>query len=297
MSLRYGIRDDKLLRVIVDTDAACEADDPFAIVHALLSKKLIVRAVCAEHFNEPGSVEKSFAEIRTILDLLHSDVPALMGETMFFSESEDQPLSPAAQGIIDEALREDTHPLFVCCLGAITNVAAALRACPEIAQRLTVIWIGGQDPDAVDPDFREFNARNDVDAANYVLGSGVPVWQVPNTVYSTMQIGIAEIQRRIAPCGAIGKHLFDQLAAFNVSEGAFWVIGEAWSLGDSPAIGLALSPGCGKFVERPANIILPDTTYQYDDTRPTIRVCKSIDSRFILEDMIAKLELCCGNVE
>ena len=32
----YRIPDEKKIRVIVDTDAACEADDPFAIAHAQL---------------------------------------------------------------------------------------------------------------------------------------------------------------------------------------------------------------------------------------------------------------------
>ena len=33
----YRIPDKKKIRVIIDTDAACEADDPFAIAHALMS--------------------------------------------------------------------------------------------------------------------------------------------------------------------------------------------------------------------------------------------------------------------
>ena len=35
MALKFDVRDEKKIRVIVDTDAACEADDPFAIAHAL----------------------------------------------------------------------------------------------------------------------------------------------------------------------------------------------------------------------------------------------------------------------
>ena len=35
-AFKFEVRDEKKIRVIVDTDAACEADDPFAIAHALL---------------------------------------------------------------------------------------------------------------------------------------------------------------------------------------------------------------------------------------------------------------------
>ena len=62
----FDIPDYKKIRVIVDTDAACEADDPFAIVHALLSPKLLVKGVVAEHFGQPHSMEDSFREIEAI---------------------------------------------------------------------------------------------------------------------------------------------------------------------------------------------------------------------------------------
>ena len=35
MPFQYKVSEDKKVRVIIDTDAACEADDPFAIAHAL----------------------------------------------------------------------------------------------------------------------------------------------------------------------------------------------------------------------------------------------------------------------
>lgn len=49
--LLYTVQDYRKKRVIIDMDAACEADDPFAIAHALMSRMLDVRAVCAEHEN------------------------------------------------------------------------------------------------------------------------------------------------------------------------------------------------------------------------------------------------------
>ena len=32
-AFKFAVRDEKKISVIVDTDAACEADDPFAIAH------------------------------------------------------------------------------------------------------------------------------------------------------------------------------------------------------------------------------------------------------------------------
>ena len=72
--LLFDVPDYKKIRVIIDTDAACEADDPFAIVQALLSPKLIVTGIIAEHFNETGSVKKSYDEIRRILSRMDVSV-------------------------------------------------------------------------------------------------------------------------------------------------------------------------------------------------------------------------------
>ena len=54
--LHFDVVDAKKIRVIIDSDTACEADDPFAIAYALMSPKLIVKAIVAEHFAQPGSM-------------------------------------------------------------------------------------------------------------------------------------------------------------------------------------------------------------------------------------------------
>ena len=285
----FDIPEYKKIRVIIDTDAACEADDPFAIVQALLSPKLIVKGIAAEHFAQEGSVEKSYDEIRTILDAMGLEYPVLKGQEGPLSK--DEKLSEAAAFIINEAMRADDKPLFVLCQGAITNVAMALRSEPKIRERMTVIWIGTHGKAPNEAPFREFNAGNDIEAANLVLESGVKLWLVPSYVYTTINIGIAEIKRRIAPCGKIGQHLYENLMAYNHSEGAGWTQGESWSLGDSPAIALAINPGCGRFETAPAPHVEEDTSSGEKPSNPQIRIYKDVDSRYILEDLIAKLEL------
>lgn len=285
----FDIPDYKKIRVIVDTDAACEADDPFAIVHALLSPKLIVKGICAEHFAVCDSMEKSFGEIRTILEAMDLDVPAYHGQKGPLSQ--DSEVSEAAKFIIDEAMKEDEKPLFVLCQGAITNVAMAIKTEPKILSRMTIIWIGTHGTNYGPVPFREFNAGNDVEAANLVLEEETDLWLVPSYVYTTINIGIAEIERRIAPCGKIGEHLFTNLVNYNNSEGAGWTQGESWSLGDSPAIALAINPGCGRFEIASAPHIEDDTSSKECPDNRKIRIYKDVDSRYILEDFIAKLEL------
>ena len=292
MNIGFDIPEYKKIRVIIDTDAACEADDPFAIVQALLSPKLIVKGILAEHFGVSGSMMESYNEIRTILDAMEMDIPVYKGQTGTLKE--DKIVSEAADFIIKEAMRDDEKPLFILCQGAVSNVAKAIESNPGIINRMTVIWIGTHGEAPCKAPFREFNAGNDIDAANLLLQSGVDLWLVPSQVYSTITIGIAEIKRRISPCGRIGEHLFNNLIEYNNSEGAGWTQGESWSLGDSPAIAIAINPGCGRFKTIHAPVVADDTSSVESNDTPMIRIYIDVDSRYILEDLIAKLELFCG---
>jgi hypothetical protein len=55
-------------RIIVNTDAKNEADDQFAIVHALLSPSLDVRGLIAAHYGTSRS-DRSMKESREEIDL------------------------------------------------------------------------------------------------------------------------------------------------------------------------------------------------------------------------------------
>lgn len=291
----FDIPKEKKIRVIIDTDAACEADDPFAIVHALLSPKLIVEGIAAEHFGQEGSVDKSFNEIKTILKLMDSSVPAYMGQNGPVDDCKE--ISEAVRFIIEEAKKteeltsQEKKPLYILCQGAITNVAMALRVCPEIKDNIRIIWIGTHGAGDVKAPFREFNAGNDITAANEVLQSKADIWLVPSDVYITINVGIAEIEQKVAPCGKIGRHLFDNMVEYNLSKEAWWTQGESWSLGDSPAIAIAINPGCGRFIETQAPFVDSDTSSVCRSGNPVIRVYRSVDSRYILEDFYAKLRL------
>ena len=297
--LLFDVPQYKKLRVIIDTDAACEADDPFAIAQALMSPKLMVKGILAEHFAAEGSVQKSYDEVCTILEAMDmKEVPVFMGETGakaagYFERSESAggagDVSPAADFLISEAMREDDAPLFVLCQGAITNVAVAIKKCPEILDRMTIVWIGTHG--LAQMPWREFNSGNDVAAANYLLSHAKNLWLIPSNVYVTITVGLAELQQKVFPCGKIGRHLFENMITYNNSPAAGWTKGESWSLGDSPAIGVALNPDCGHYIEHEAPFINEDTSSSFGKGNPVIRIYTDIDSRYLLEDFFAKLSL------
>lgn len=291
MGYLYEIPDDKKIRVIIDTDAACEADDPFAIAQALMIQKFIVKGIFATHFASVGSMKKSYDEIQKILSLMNKTAPVFEGEDGALRDVRTRELSPAAQFLIREAMCEDEHPLYVLCLGAITNVARAVLECPHIKHKMKIIWIGGQEIGNDDKNIREFNSGNDIDAANFIIGCGADLTLVPNNAYGSVRISLAEIQRRIYPLGKIGKYLFENMVSYNLQPWAKWTPGESWTLGDNPAIGIAMDENIAAYQYTQAPIFNPDTTWRFAEGRPIIRVCTKVDARFILEDLISRLEI------
>ncbi|MBQ8200930.1 MAG: nucleoside hydrolase [Clostridia bacterium] len=289
MPYQFSVTDNKRVRVIVSTDAACEADDPFAIAHALLSPKMDVKAIIAEHFAQPGSMEKSCDAARQVTSLMHSSVPVLHGQVWPRVEGE---ISEGAHYIIAEARKEDSHPLFVLCMGAMTTMAAALAAAPDIADRLTVVTIGGRSYGKDAWAFREFNWGNDHNAVNHILGeTSVPVWQIPISAYGMMRVGLAELQHKVARCGKIGAYLLRQMDEYNQTPSAGWTAGESWSLGDNPSVGVVLHPGCGENRMQNAWLIDAETAYVKELPHRQILVYHTIDSRYVLEDFFSKLSI------
>ena len=289
-NFKFQVQEKKKLRVILDTDAACEADDPFAIVQALLTPRFHVMGIIAELFaNEDDGepVEQSYEVIQKILKLMKiDDVPVYHGSYRKLLNEQDIRESEGADFIIEEARKESAEPLYVLCMGALTNVAIALNKAPDIADKFICIWIGG----GVYPfGGWEFNLFNDIHAANVVFKSKVELWQVPMETYSTMQLGYAELQQKVLPYGEIGNYLFEQMITYGMR--AEWVAGESWSLGDSPSVALALNPGCGSYEIRKAPVFDMEGHYVDCDTNREIRVYKRVDSRYVLEDFFCKLAI------
>ena len=282
-------------RVIVNTDAKNEADDQYAIVHALLSPTLDIRGLVAAHFGAERSA-RSMQDSREGIDLLmelmgRSDQVTVADGAATALPDETTPVdSPGAQLIIEESRNaSDEDPLFVAFLGPLTDMASAILLDPAIVARpVVVIWIGGMAHGGLDASYDgiEFNLRNDITAANVVFDSGITLWQVPANVYSAVSVSYTELEERIGGTSKLADYLVEQLVEWN----ATWHPGpiEFRSFGDSPAISLILAPRGGSFRTVPAPRFDQDGSYVPGSGHP-VRVCESVDVRFLLEDMFAKI--------
>ena len=171
--------------LVLDTDAYNEIDDQFAISYALhASEKLEVKALyAAPFFNERSTgpadgMQRSYDEILKLLRLSGMEKPVFRGSDAYLPDEKTAVRSEAAEDLGKRAMDYTTdHPLYVVAIGAITNVASALILHPEIADRIVVVWLGGN---ALHwHDNKEFNCMQDVAAARVVFDSGAPLVILP----------------------------------------------------------------------------------------------------------------------
>lgn len=297
----YTVPENKKVRVIVHTDCKNEADDQYAVAHHLMTPRFDVKGLVAGHFwknpqqyGELGTAQASYDEIIKVMDLmgLKDQYPVKLGAPRGLEDEKTPIDSEGARLIIEEAMKDDKRPLYIACQGAVTDVASALLMKPEIADRMTVIWIGGGD---YPKGGFEFNLMMDIHAVNVIFSSKVPVWQVPMSLYKVMAVSLAELQLKVRPCGEIGKYLFEQMVDFNHVAAKYemaWPHGEIWGLGDQGTIAVLMEElEKASYDLVPAPRIAEDMTYIHGQNNREIRVYNYLDARLTLEDFFAKLQL------
>ena len=292
-------------RVVVDTDAANEIDDQFALTYAILSpERLAVEAVYAAPFQRPApgvqdtgslgssvspaeGMAQSHAEIMRVLEAL--DAQDLLGNVHLGAEEwllgAETPIpNPAADDLIARIRQghPDADPIYVLALGAPTNVASALLAAPDIAERVVVVWLGGNgswwSPGA------EYNAAQDLHASRVLLGSGVPLVHVPcYQVTEKLMTTQHEIKSRVAGRGAIGAYLAQIFGDFDHAGARMRPL---WDLG--PIAWLVQPAWCPSILTR-SPVLHDDLSWGNQPSRHLIREIRDVNADAILNDFFVKL--------
>lgn len=306
MVYKFSIPEKKKVRLIINTDCANEADDQFALAHAIMTPKFEIQGIVANHFerrpdqDKGKSMQLSYDEIKKVLTIMDKeDIPIYKGGTTYLNNQKDPVISEGAKFIVEEALKDNPLPLYVINLGSLTDMASAYLIEPKIIDKVTAIWIGGGEwPDGG----FEFNLMQDIHAANALFQSGMSFWQIPKNVYKKLRVTLAELQTRVAPYGELGKYLFEQMVEFNDknADNIGFPEGESWVLGDQPAVSVLLEYHEHSYDWKPAPLITQEMSYIHKlndklENRPPvdsiIKVYNDVDSRMTLEDLYSKLEL------
>ena len=172
------------VKMFLDTDAANEIDDQFAIAYAMLADGIDLIGVGAAPFAKEGiglpeSMEQSYREIKTVRDLTAkaSSVPIYRGSESYMSDTVTPVESDAARAIAEECGKTDDM-VFVPCIGCFTDAASALLMAPDIKRNMVVLLIGGMDIDTFD-NGNDYNLSQDRNAARVIFECGVPVILLP----------------------------------------------------------------------------------------------------------------------
>ena len=293
------------VRVVIDTDAANEIDDQFALTYAVLHPdRLDVGAVHAAPFQrfvgadkhgrdpaDPGAAAtpgqgmvQSHAEILRIMAALGDDDLAgrvHSGSDRWLPDPATPVPSLAATDLVRRA-RAGPGLLYVLTLGAPTNVASALLAAPDIADDVVVVWLGGNgtwwSPGA------EYNVYQDLHASRVLLNSGVPLVHVPcYQVTEKLMTTHEEIERRVRGRGRIGDYLADLYAGFNHDSARMKPL---WDIG--PVAWLVQPRWCPSVLVT-SPVLHDDLDWGRDPVRHLIREVRDIDADAVLEDFFDRL--------
>jgi len=284
---------DRPIRMVLDTDTYNEIDDQFALVYALISPELDVKAVYAAPFKNsrssgPGDgMEKSYEEILRILRKLgrSSEGFAFKGSSRYLTDLRNPERSPAAMDLVERAKKSNPQdPLYVAAVGAITNLSNAILIEPAIIQSIVVVWLGGNGHHW--PHQREFNFRQDLNASRVIFDCGVPFVQLPCTpVVTHFTTTVPEMERYAGGRGAIGDYLLEIFKGYRKDHFAWskvlwdmtaiaWIINDKWLPSD-----LVHSP-----------IVTDNYTFSFDQSRHLIRAVNFVHRDPIFRDFFTKLD-------
>jgi len=302
------------MRVIVDNDFSGDPDGLFQLAHLLLSPSVEVRAIIGSHLNptdgfDPSKTQADNAakKARELIQIMNvgKDIPILAGSNTAMVNDSTPLKNEAVNLIIREAMRTDTKlPLYVVCGAGLTEMASAVLTNPQIAAKLTLVWIGG--PEYAElatppPGYSEleYNLNIDQAAARAIFNrSALPLWQVPRNVYRQCLLSYAQLLTKVKPRGKTGAYLSGALETLMARIQRFINIGETYILGDSPLVLLTAlqssfepDPSSSYYVVRQAPRINSAGAYAQNHKGRPIRVYTQLDTHLMLADFFAKLEL------
>ncbi len=306
-----------LPRVVIDTDAANEIDDQFALAWALLSPGQVdVQAVYAAPFsfahrrealplaprdaapfNPPDiGMERSYQEILKVYDKLGlpSSGRVWRGSAAYLPSADEPRHSAAVDHLIATARAGIAgEPLYVVALGCATNIASALLLAPDIVERIVVVWTSGYPSHAPHVN-NSFNLEQDLPASQLLLDSGVPHVYLPGYhVGAQLRLSLPEVERYVRGRGAMGNYLHDLF-----THNPLWpILGtdatlpNSWVIWDLINIAWLLNPQWvpSELVRTPRLGL--DLRWQPDPTRHLMREAHAVQRDALFGDIFSKLDL------
>lgn len=280
------------VRVFLDTDTYNEVDDQFALAHLMLSpdRAEVVGIGAAPFHNERSEgpedgMLKSLDEIHRVFSHLPvAKPPVFAGSRRWMGSTETPVDSDAAQAIIELSRKDE--PLYVVAIGAPTNVASALVMDPTLADRMTLVWLGGHG--LTWPHCWEFNLQQDMVSSEHLFESGVPLVLVPCCpMASHLLVTIPELEAVLRGASPIGDYFVDMMHGYQR-----FGPGQAKELWDLAAVAWVIDPEWVPAGIHPTPHLLnpPAWDLSRPSGRPPMAVVRWVQRNALMGDLYAKLQ-------
>ncbi len=202
--------------VILDTDTYNECDDQFALAYMIKNQEIFnIEAITVAPYSHKernetviSGREKSYNEILKICNWLNFDTTnkVFKGAEDYFCNGYDE-TNDAVNKIIEVALKNDKT--YIMAIGAITNVALAIKKEPKIINKIEVVWLGGHS--LLQNNNLEFNFRQDVNAVKIVFDSKVKLTIIPcKNVASNLRTSVYELNHYLKDKDELCNYLIDR---------------------------------------------------------------------------------------
>ena len=279
----------KKVNVILDTDTYNECDDQFALSYLIKSQdKFNIEAITIAPYHHDNNIsiqegtDKSYNEVIKICNWLKFDwtKKVFKGSTDYVENNYNEE-NDAVNKIIEIANKNDKT--YILAIGAITNVALAIKKEPKIVDKIEVVWLGGHS--FLSKDNKEFNFKQDVQAVKTVFESKVKLTIIPcKNVASNLRTSIYELEHFLK-----GKsELCDYLCQRFYNDGIHG-IQERRVIWDISVIAYMINKEWFETQEVSCPNINYDTSYELTEDNHKITVVNYLNVDKIYKDLFKKL--------
>ena len=278
------------INIILDTDTYNECDDQFALSYLIKSKDLFnIEAITVAPYSHTkrdvkvrDSQELSYNEILKICNWLNFDTDnrVFKGSMDYIQNGYDEK-NVAVNKIIEIAKKN--NKTYILGIGAITNIALAIKKEPKIVNKIEIIWLGGNELGYKDN--LEYNFRQDVEAVKIVFESKVKLTILPcKNIVSELKIDINTIKEKLENKSKLCNYLIERF----YNDG-YHDVQESRVIWDISVIAYMINKNWFETKQISCPNIRMDTSYEVTNNRHNITFVTKLDRNKIYEDLFNKL--------
>ena len=279
------------VNVILDTDTYNECDDQFALAYMIKSQDIFnIEAITVApyyHTSQKGLTvrdgqELSYNEILKICKWLEFDTNSKVFKgSMDFIANGYNDNNEAVDKIIEVSLKN--NKTYILAIGAITNVALAIKKEPRIIDKIEIIWLGGHS--ILQDNNKEFNFKQDVEAVKFVFESKVKLTIIPcKNVASNLSTSIFELNYYLKDKSELCNYLLDRF----YNDG-YHGIQERRIIWDISVIAYMINKNWFMSKDISCPNIAEDNSYELTTNKHKITMVNYINTNKVYKDLFKKL--------